>query len=154
MNQKFEYLNHCPEIEIRYKSKTKASDRIKITSPITGADVFREMFNADTIDYQEEFIMLLMNRANQVIGYYKVAQGGMVATVVDVRTIFSVALKAGATNIMIAHNHPTGNVRPSDADKRITEQVRNAGKIMDIHLLDHIIITGEDYYSFANEGLI
>ena len=78
----------------------------------------------------------------------------MTGTVVDVRVIFQVAIKANTTSIMLAHNHPSGNLQPSEADKRITEQVKEAGKLLDIPLLDHIILTSESYFSLADEGLL
>jgi len=78
----------------------------------------------------------------------------MTGTVVDVRVIFQVALRANATSIMFAHNHPSGNLQPSDADRKITRQIKDAGALLDIHLLDHIILTSESYLSFADDGYL
>ncbi len=82
------------------------------------------------------------------------SSGGITGTIVDLRMIFSAALKANATNIMIAHNHPSGNTKPSQADKHMTAKIRQAGELLDIKLLDHLIITSESYYSFADDGVL
>jgi DNA repair protein RadC len=98
--------------------------------------------------------MLMMNRQNQILGYHQLSKGGMTGAVVDVRVIFQVALKACATSILVAHNHPSGNLEASDADRKITRQIKEAGVILDIPLLDHLIMTTDSYLSMADEGLL
>jgi DNA repair protein RadC len=98
--------------------------------------------------------MLMLNRQNQVLGWYQISKGGMTGAVIDVRVVYQVALKACATSIIMAHNHPSGNLDTSDADRRITNQIKQAGIIMDIPLRDHLILTTDGYFSTADEGLI
>jgi DNA repair protein RadC len=94
-------------------------------------------------------MVLLLNRANRVLGCLKLSKGGLTGTVVDLRIL----LKAMASGIIIAHNHPSGNLKPSDADRELTSQIKQAGKLLDITLLDHLILGTEgDYVSFADEG--
>ncbi len=102
----------------------------------------------------EEFWILLLNRANKVISTQKISQGGISGTVIDSRLIMKVAIDQLASSIILCHNHPSGNLLPSQQDKSITNKLIEAGKIMDIPVLDHLIITESGYYSFADEGLI
>ena len=102
----------------------------------------------------EEFWVLHLNRHNKIIHYERISQGGLTGTVIDVRVILKKALEKLATSIIIAHNHPSGNLQASDSDRKITRQLRDAAKLMEIPLLDHLIITQTGYYSFADEGIL
>lgn len=102
----------------------------------------------------EEFWVLLLNRSNHLIRKQQVSQGGVAGTVVDSKIVFKMALDALACGIILAHNHPSGNLSPSDADIRLTNKLRDAGVLLDIHILDHVIIGGQDYFSFADKGLL
>jgi DNA repair protein RadC len=102
----------------------------------------------------EEFWVLYLNNANKVIAKNQLSKGGMTGTVVDVRIIFKSALESGAVGILLCHNHPSGNLKPSEADIQITKKVKTAGKSLDINVLDHLIITQNGYYSFADEGIL
>ncbi|HOU31014.1 MAG TPA: DNA repair protein RadC [Bacteroidales bacterium] len=102
----------------------------------------------------EEFWILFLNRANRVIHQMKLSQGGVSGTVTDVRIIMKKALDFLASGIIVCHNHPSGNLTPSDADIKITRKIKEAGELIDIQLLDHLIISEKDYYSFADNGLI
>lgn len=102
----------------------------------------------------EEFWILFLNNANNIIETYKQSQGGITGTVVDIRLIFKKAVQLHSVGLIICHNHPSGKLNPSVADKQLTEKINNAAKILDIKLLDHIIITENDYFSFADEGLL
>lgn len=102
----------------------------------------------------EEFWVLYFNNANKVIAKNQLSKGGMTGTVVDVRIIFKSALESGAVGILLCHNHPSGNLKPSEADIEITKKVKTAGKSLDINVLDHLIITQNGYYSFADEGIL
>lgn len=103
----------------------------------------------------EEFYTIFLNRANRIISIEKISQGGWAGTVTDVRMILKRALLLKAQNLIISHNHPSGNTQPSEADIKITDKLKGSGAVMDIQLLDHIIIAdGYDYYSFADNGMI
>jgi len=102
----------------------------------------------------EEFWVMLLNRANKVIDTKLVGRGGVSSTVVDSKVIFSFALESLASAIILAHNHPSGNLKPSNSDIRLTKKIVDAGKIMEVPVLDHIIFGDNDYFSFADEGLI
>jgi len=102
----------------------------------------------------EEFWALFLNRHNKVIDSRRLSQGGITGTVIDVRLVLQMALEKHATSLIFAHNHPSGNLEASEADRKITKQLKEAGMIMDIPLLDHLIITQSGYFSFADEGLV
>ena len=102
----------------------------------------------------EEFWALFLNRQNRIIDKQRLSQGGLTGTVIDVRLVLKLALEKHATSLIFAHNHPSGNLDPSDADKKITRQLKESAKIMDIPLIDHLIITQGGYYSFADEGIL
>jgi len=102
----------------------------------------------------EEFWILLLNRANRVISRHKVSQGGISGTVIDVRVIMKSGIEKLASSIILCHNHPSGNLQPSEADEQITKKLMEAGKLMDIPILDHIIVTDKSYFSFADEGIL
>jgi DNA repair protein RadC len=147
------YKSNLPELSIKYKKSGLKITKIKSSQDC--ADFFKEAFDADTIDYEESVMCLYLNRANETIGYLKVSSGGLNACLVDVRKVMSVALQSGASSLIISHNHPSGQTHPSEADKSITRKLVEAGKILDINLLDHIIITSENgYFSFADNCLI
>jgi DNA repair protein RadC len=138
------------EISVSYSNRIPEKDRIKISSSQDAFNITK-LFWPST-DHVEYFYILLLNRQNKVLGNYQVSKGGFTGTVVDVRVIFQVALKTCACSIIALHNHPSGSTLPSDADKQITQKIKDAGKIVDVQLLDHIIITSEKYYSMADEG--
>lgn len=141
-----------PEIEISIRYKGAPRRDVTIKSSKTAAEVMRGMFNADQMAWTEEFIMICLNAACNVIGYYKVSRGGMCATVADVRVIAQVALQSCATSVIIAHNHPSGSTKPSDADKQMTKKIRDGLQTLEIRLIDHLIITEDSFYSFSDEG--
>ena len=141
------------EIQVSYRTTVKASERRKITNSKDSESVFREIWS-DSMELKEEFYILLLNRANKVLGWYKVSEGGMSGTVVDPKLIFSVALKGLACSIFLAHNHPSGNLLPSSQDIEITKRLKQAGELLEILVLDHLILSSEGYYSFADEGMM
>lgn len=145
---------NIPEIKISlsFDKKIKKSELRTITDAQSCVSVLREVFNKDTFDWTEEVVMLCLNRANKVVGFYKVSSGGLSSCILDPRVIFTIALNCGATSIILSHNHPSGNTTPSVQDKDITKKVKEAGKLLDIGLLDHIILTDDNYYSFMEEG--
>lgn len=142
------------KISISFDKKLKKSELLQIASAQDAYNIFKKIFNADTFDWCEEFIILCLNNSNKVVGFYKLSSGGMTGTIVDVRMIFTTALKSLATSIILAHNHPSGKLIPSEADKTITKKIIEAGQVLDIKILDHLIINDESFFSFSNEGLI
>jgi len=142
------------EIELVYRSKVKASQRPSVMSSGDAHKIFMDSWNPDRIEMAEEFKALLLNRANKALGVVLISSGGVSGTVVDMRLIFSSAIKANASSIIICHNHPSGNLKPSDLDCKLTEKIKKAGKILEIEVLDHLIVTKEGFYSFADQGLI
>ena len=143
-----------PEFEISLKFKGKKSELKKITRPEDAAEICRMCFDEGKLDWVEEFIVIGLNRANKVQGFYKVSSGGVTGTIADPRVIFQYALLSNATQIIISHNHPSGNLNPSDADIELTKKIKAAGELLDIKLLDHIIITDESYASLNELGII
>ena len=141
------------EIEVRYKTKVKFKEMQKISTSSDAEKVFRSIWS-DCLELREEFYMLLLNKANRVLGWYRVSEGGLSGTVADPRLIFSIALKCNASGILVAHNHPSGNIEPSKDDINLTKKLREAGNFLDIKLFDHIILTVDSYLSFADEGLV
>lgn len=115
------------------------------------ADIFQPLLS-DLL--HEEFWILFLNRSNRVIGQMKLSQGGISGTVTDVRIVMKKAIEYLASGIIVCHNHPSGNLNPSESDTKITLKIKEAGSLMDIQLLDHLIISDKDYYSFADNGLI
>ena len=143
------------EVILTYKTKVKPKDRAKITSSKDAYQLLFDSWNKNTIEYVEEFKLLLMNRSNAVLGILSVSKGGISGTVTDIRIIFQAAIKANASGIIVCHNHPSGAPNPSESDTKITHKIKEAGVIMDIQLLDHLILTMDgSYYSFADNGLL
>ncbi len=135
----------------RRRNIAELPDAGQIKCSKDAADIFQPLLS-DL--HHEEFWILFLNRSNRVIDRMKLSQGGISGTVTDVRIIMKKAVEFLASAIIVCHNHPSGNLNPSDADSKITGKIKEAGSIMDIQLLDHIIISGKDYYSFADNGLI
>lgn len=140
------------EIELVYRSSVKISERPHVTSSHEAYQILRQLWNPDILELQEEFKVLLLNRANRLLGIYTASRGGITGTVVDIRLLLAAALKAGACSIMLAHNHPSGNLKPSNADTQLTRKIASAAELMDLKVLDHLILSAEGYYSFADEG--
>ena len=106
------------------------------------------------MDLKEFFFVIFINRSNDIIGYKKVAEGGVNSVTVDARLIFAPALKALASGVVLIHNHPSGGLEPSYADRALTKDLKEAGRLLQIKVLDHLIVTSEGYYSFADDGLL
>ncbi|MCA4808073.1 JAB domain-containing protein [Myroides odoratimimus] len=142
------------EIELIYKSKVKASERPKIESSYSAFEVALKAWDENKIELLEQFKVLMLSNNNRVLGVLEISSGGITGTIVDLRLIFAALLKAKATAFILVHNHPSGKLQPSDADRQITQKIKQASNILDIALLDHLIITPESYYSFADEGVL
>lgn len=142
------------EVELVYKTKVKASQRPTITSSKEIRNILRQFWNPGKIELLEEFKVLFLNRSNRVMGIMDASSGGISGTVADIRLILAAALKCCAVNIILAHNHPSGSIKPSRIDEQLTAKIKEAARWLDIGVMDHIIITNESYYSFADEGLL
>lgn len=151
-----ETLNNVSEIEIVYKRKTnvKMSERPQIVSSSDCYEVLRYYWDENKINLVEEFKVLFLNRSNRVLQILSVSSGGITGTVADPRIILATALKLGSCNLVLAHNHPSGSLRPSRADEDLSNKIKYAAQFHDISVMDHIIITEESYYSFAEQGLL
>jgi DNA repair protein RadC len=143
------------EISISYTQKIKNDIRVNIKSSQDAADYLRNIWNPDTLNIHETFMVIMLNNANYVNGFYTLSTGGITSTCVDIRILFAIVLKSLSTSIILAHNHPSGNLNPSEADKKLTQKVIKAGNLFDIKTLDHIILSPENkYFSFADESLL
>jgi DNA repair protein RadC len=141
------------ELKISYEPKVRAADREKISASRDAYNILKP-FYAGTMEHKECFFALYLNRANKVVGCMKLSEGGITETIIDQRILFEGALLAHSTAIILSHNHPSGQLFPSESDKAATNNIKAACKIMNFQLLDHIILTESGYYSFADEGLI
>ena len=142
------------EVRLIYLSKVKAKDRPQITSSKDAHKILRANWSNE-MGLLEEFNILLLDRSNRVMARYPVSKGGVAGTVVDAKIIFAVALKCRASSIILAHNHPSGNLSPSQTDIDLTFKLKEGGKLLEILVLDHLILSPEGgYYSFADEGLL
>jgi len=142
------------EVSLSYRSKIKPKDRAKIMTSMDAVKILRQVWDDETLDLHETMILILLNRANHVLGYYTLSKGGISGTVADPKMIFSAALTAGASSIILCHNHPSGNLKPSQSDIDLTRKVRDAGKLLEIQLIDHIILTRDHHYSFQDERIL
>ncbi|REA63804.1 DNA repair protein [Dyadobacter luteus] len=142
------------EVELIYKSYVKASQRAKIGIASDAYRVFLNNWNQDEIELRESFKIMMLNRANRVLGVYEVSKGGLTGVAVDMRMIFIAALKANAASIILAHNHPSCQLIASISDREFTQRAKAAGKLLDIEVLDHLILTSEGFLSFVNEGYL
>ena len=147
-------LYQVAEIQLTYKSNVKPSLRPKINGSRDAFNILKESWDESRIELVEQFKVMLTNRANKVLGILEVSTGGVSGTVADPKLIFAAAIKAGACGFIVAHNHPSGNLKASQADIELTKKLREGGRYLEIQLLDHLIVTTEGYYSFADEGLI
>lgn len=146
-------FSNLQEIDILYKNKVKYSEMPKVKASQDAYEYLLSIWSPH-IDRIEEFVILCLNRSNKVLGWSKISQGGLAGTICDPKIIFQVALKANASSIILAHNHPSGNIKPSATDIALTKKLKKAGEFLDLQILDHLIISSEGYYSFADEGII
>lgn len=140
--------------EIKVSYSTNKPDKIKLSSFVDTYQFILSQWNHDIIEFQEESKIILVNRANLVLGIYELSKGGISGTVVDIRIILGVALKCNASGIILVHNHPSGNMNPSEADRKITRRLKEACDLLEISLLDHFIISRNDFFSFAQDGFL
>ena len=143
------YKSTISEYPLKY---TKSEiQKTKITTSEGASNVIRK-FYFDDINIYESFFILLLNRANNTTGFAKISQGGTAGTVVDIKIIAKYAVESLSSAVIICHNHPSGDKQPSDADLNITRRIKDALLLLDVKLFDHIIITENDFHSFADNG--
>jgi len=148
------FLSHVAEVQLIYNTRVKSSDRPKIISSRDAEEILRNFWD-HTLEHTESTQLILLNRANRVLGITTLSKGGTTGCVIDVKVIFQYVLKANASSIILAHNHPSGNLQASQADIKISKKVKEAGELLNIKLLDHIILTAYDgYTSMADEGIL
>ena len=147
-------LNTVAEVELVYKTTVKPSQRPQLKTSQDCYEVLKFTWDENKIEFVEQFKVILLNKAQRVLGIYEMSTGGVSGTVADPRLIFIAALKANAVNIVLSHNHPSGNLRPSKSDEELTYKIKECGILLEIKVLDHIIISSEGYFSFADEGYI
>jgi DNA repair protein RadC len=138
-------------LELGRRRKADTRIRTKLTS---SKDAFEAIAPLIEDHHHEEFWILLVNRANEIIRRERISSGGSSSTIVDIKMVFRIAIDHRAEAIIAVHNHPSGQLTPSQSDRELTKRIAEAGKIMDIALLDHLIVSQRGYYSFADEGLI
>jgi len=134
----------------RRRRAEDAVDLVKVTSSKKVFEMMQPIIGELT---HEEFWVLFLNNSNKIISKSQLSKGGITGTIVDARLVFKLALENGATGLILCHNHPSGNLQPSDADKEITKKLKLAGESLDVKVLDHLIITESKYYSFVDEGI-
>ncbi|MEM9680412.1 MAG: JAB domain-containing protein [Bacteroidota bacterium] len=142
------------EITLNYKRKVRAEDSPKVSCSEDVYRLFRENWDDLTINLFEEFKILLVDRSNRCLGAVVISKGGISGTLVDPKLVFASALKARACGLILGHNHPSGNLAPSQQDIRLTEKLMRAGSYLDLRILDHLIITDDDYTSLADNDLM
>lgn len=140
------------EVQLSYKPHFKAQERPQISTSEQAYRVMLDNWDMNLISFIEQAKMILLNRNNRVLGIVNLSTGGGGSTVIDSRVLFSIALKATATSIILCHNHPSGNLKPSHEDVRLTERIKQAGKILEIEVHDHLIISENHYLSMAEEA--
>jgi DNA repair protein RadC len=175
LDQNQNNLNELAKLTIKDLQKIKGIGEAKAISIITALEIGKRRKIAEVIERKkissskdvfdifgqqlgdlpyEEFWVLLLSRSNQILSKEKISQGGISGTVTDVRIILKLAIDKMASSVILCHNHPSGNIKPSEADNTITHKLKEAGKLMDINIHDHVIVSNAGYYSFADEGLM
>ncbi|TKC00017.1 JAB domain-containing protein [Pedobacter cryotolerans] len=142
------------EVTLRYRPKIKPSNRPVVKCSKDAYEILLGFWNLDKIEFCEQFCVMLLNNRGRVLGVVELSSGGFNGTVADPKMIFGVALKACASSIVIAHNHPSGDLKPSSQDIKVTERLVAAGKLLDLAVNDHLIVTTEGYRSLADDGYI
>jgi len=142
------------EVQVSYKTDYEVQERPQINSSNNAYDILLQHWKLGSIEYLEEFKVILLNTNNRVLGIVDISVGGVSGTVIDAKIIFAIALKTNASKLILAHNHPSGNTKPSNADISITQKLKEGGKLLDIEVCDHLIITNNRYYSFADESMM
>ncbi|MEJ5143855.1 JAB domain-containing protein [Sphingobacterium sp. MYb388] len=145
-------LSNVAEITVQFKPNFKVSECPQISDSSTAHTILKEFWDEGLMQFLEEFKVIYLNNENHVLGISDIAMGGRASVSVDMKTIFSIALKCCASKIILSHNHPSCKLIPSSHDHAITKKAIEAGKVLDIQVADHLIIGINGYYSFRDEG--
>lgn len=148
------YKDILPELQLKYVNGT--FKKYKVNSSKDSFDILKEMYDQDTIEYNESVIVIFFDTGNRSIGWTRHSSGGTAHSVVDQKMILTEALLCGAASLILSHNHPSGEMRPSSQDTSVTHKLKDACNAIGLRLLDHIIVSGDktSYYSFVDEGII
>jgi DNA repair protein RadC len=149
-----DHLSDVPQILLSYRSHVPVENRPRIMGPFDTFRILRQHWDSSTIALYESFKILLVDGGLKMLGIVEIARGGIDGVAVDLRLVFSAALIARATGIVMAHNHPSGAVLPSQEDIDLTSRAKECGRILKIQIHDHIILTDKDYYSFVDKGIL
>ena len=147
-------LYEVSEVKVSYTPMFSQAERPKIMTANDAVNMFRKAWDSDRLEYQEDFHIMYLNKGNRVLAMYHASKGGTAGTVVDVKPALVTALKINAHSMILAHNHPSGTLTPSEADKTITKRFIEAAKLLSMNVLDHVILTRDSYYSFADDGMM
>ena len=142
-----------PEITVSYKDQVKNSERQCLRSSFDAYDILKPFYK-DCLNHHEEFYVMYLNHGNKLLGVMFHSKGGVTSTIIDIKVILQVALKVHASAIILSHNHPSGGARPSIEDEQQTFKIKEACKLIDVKLFDHLILYDQTFYSMADNGLI
>ena len=152
MKKQNEFTNCVTEIRATWSRRVPLCEQPVVKSSGAVHEYLMNVF--EDLDYDEKFYIVHLSRANRIIGHSHISTGGLSGTVVDPKKVFQNALKANACGLILAHNHPSGNLQPSEADKKLTQRLVTVGKLLEIEILDHLIMAQDGYFSFADHGLL
>ncbi|MBE7172487.1 MAG: JAB domain-containing protein [Williamsia sp.] len=141
------------EVELVYRNKRRPEDRPKLADSLSAYGLLLQAWDMNRIELVEQFKIMLLDRGHSCLGISDISSGGISACIVDPKIIFATVLKARATSVILAHNHPSGSLQPSQADIDLTKKLKDGSALLDVSVLDHLIVTPFSYYSFADEGL-
>ena len=141
------------EVELVYRNKIRPEDRPRLAESASVYDVLLRAWDMNKIELVGQFMIVLLDRGHACLGISNVSTGGVSACFVDPKIVFATVLKARASSVILAHNHPSGNLKPSQADIDLTKRLKEGGALLDVSVLDHLIVTPFSYYSFADDGL-
>ena len=147
MKTQLQLFQAVGEVILQYTKNNIILPEMTITSPDDAYLAFKQIFDPATVEHREFMYALFLNRANRILGYAQISSGGVSGTLCDPKILFQYALKINASAIVLAHNHPSGSLKPSQSDKSLTEKIKEGGKLLDIELLDHLILTSSGYDS-------
>ena len=147
------------ELKVTYKRGRRSDNRQAqmpwvLTDAVKAEEYLRTLWDKDTIDLREEFVLVCLNTSLGVLGWVRLYTGGLDSTLVDPRLVFAVALQTASAAIVVAHNHPSGSLVPSEQDKLLTRRLAEGARLLGLRLLDHLIVNREGHYSFAAAGLV
>jgi DNA repair protein RadC len=152
--QAFPHSPGLSEIKVSYRNRVKSSARRPVQFPQDAIEYLRDIWDADTVELTEQFVIVCLNGSHQAFGWVKISSGGFSSSLIDPRVVFAIALQTACSALVLAHNHPSGSTEPSREDLDITQRLKQAGELLGIKVLDHIILTRDTAVSFLERGLM